>query len=82
MRMLQEYFKQQQKVFDYFGYVEDWVAIPLDDRTEFVWQLYQEEDGSGFVRFAETVEELLDEQAGQYYENEIYRQRFFTKVGV
>jgi len=32
--MLKDFFDQQEKIFNYFGYVEDWKVIPLDDRIE------------------------------------------------
>ena len=31
MEMLDGYLKLRKELFDYFGYVEDWVAIPIDD---------------------------------------------------
>jgi len=74
MRMLKNFFDQQEKIFDYFGYVEDWKVIPLDDRTEFYWMLDEE---GGTVKYAETLEELTED--ADYYEDAIYRQRFLPK---
>jgi len=71
MKLLKEYFEKQKEIYEYFGYNEDWVVIPLDDSTEYYWSL--DTDG---VRFAETKEDLLDEEGGNYYYNEIYTQRF------
>lgn len=81
MKLLEEYFELQKKIHDYFGYVEDWVAIPMDDSTPFYWKLSEYEDGSGFVRFSEDKEKLSPEKEadGEYYENEIYTQRFLPK---
>lgn len=78
MKLLNDFFKAQQKVFDYFGYVEDWVAIPLDDATKYYWRLDQNERGGGIVHFADTKEEL-EKETGNYYTNEIYTQRFLPK---
>ena len=74
--LIDNLFNTQQAVHDYFGYVEDWVVIPLDDAREYYWFVDEE---SGFVRFAEAKETLEDEDAGEYYEDEIYTQRFLPK---
>jgi hypothetical protein len=78
MEKLNEYFAIQKEIFEYFGYVEDWRVIPLDDSTEAFWYLTDSES-SGCVRFAESVEQLEDEEAGNFYENEIYTQRHLPK---
>lgn len=77
MKELDDYFELQKKIYDYFGYVEDWVVIPMNDCREYYWCVDKSE--KSFVRFASTKEELLDEQSGNYYENEIYTQRFLPK---
>ena len=74
MSKITDYFKLRQDVFDYFGYVEDWVALPLEDSTQYVWKLTEDE-----VYFADTKEKLDDENAGDYYSNDIYTQRFLPK---
>lgn len=79
MKLLNDYFALQKQIYDYFGYVEDWKVIPLEDSTEYYWQLEQDSNGSGVVRFAEDMEKLEDIDAGQYYEHEIYTQRFLPK---
>lgn len=79
MKPLKDYFVLQQQIYDYFGYTEDWVTIPLDDDTDFYWTLYQGADGSGSVRYANSKELLADEAAGEFYEDEIYTQRFLPK---
>lgn len=77
MKQLNEYFALQKKIFDYFGYVQDWRVLPIDDATEYFWILNQETDGGGFVRFSETEKKLFSD--ADYYENEIYTQRHLTK---
>ena len=84
MKKLDDYFKLQKEIYDYFGYVEDWVVIPIDDAREYVWELDAEYDADGRViggevRYADTREELDDWQAGEYCANEIYTQRFLPK---
>lgn len=79
MKLLDQYFELQQELYEYFGYKEDWVVIPLDDGREYYWTLFEDEDGSGFVNFADTVEKLQDRDAGEYYQYSIYQQRFLPK---
>jgi len=77
MKLLDNYFALQQQLYDYFGYVEDWRVIPIDDARKCFWYLTGEGPGDS-VRFADTKKELI-EQTGNYYENEIYTQRFLLK---
>ena len=76
MKLLDEYFRLQKEVHDYFGYVENWRVIPLDDQTDMYWRLNGE--GPGTVTYANSPEELESEE-GNCYEDEIYTQRFLTK---
>lgn len=73
---LDNYFSLQHEIFKHFGYTEDWRVIPLDDCREVYWRLYGQ--GPGAVRFADTVE-ALDGPDDNYYEDEIYTQRFLKK---
>ena len=77
MKLLTQYMKQQENIYSYFGYKEDWVAIPLNDSTEMIWGIIGGEGHGGSVRFAPT-DEIFDSE-GDYYENEIYTQRFLPK---
>jgi hypothetical protein len=74
MKLLDDYFKLQKEIHDYFGYVENWVVIPLDDATEYFWYVSEKDK---CVRFAVTKKLLFSD--GDYYENEIYRQIFLPK---
>jgi len=76
---LDDYFKLREKVFEYFGYREDWRKIPLDDARGTHWLLIQDENGRGYVVFSDKplTRELILE--GDIYGNEIYTQRFLPK---
>lgn len=74
MKMLNDYFKLQKEIYEYFGYVEDWVVIPIEDSTDSVWEL-----GADEVRYADTLDQLNNIDAGDYYINELYHQRFLPK---
>lgn len=77
MELLDNYLSLQEELFKYFGYVEDWVAIPVDDARKYYWHL--EGEGMGdCVCFADTEKELENED-GNYYSNEIYTQCFLKK---
>jgi len=78
MELLKEYFELQEKLFIYFGYAEDWRVLPMDDATKYFWEIDGTEE-SGSVRFAESVDQLQDDESGDYYSNEIYTQRHLLK---
>lgn len=78
MKLLSKFLKTQNKLFEYFGYKEDWRAIPVDSAVEYYWQIIGSET-NGSVKFGNSIEQLLDEAKGDYYENEIYTQRFLPK---
>jgi len=72
------YFELANQIHEAFGYQEDWVTIPMRDVREYYWHIVGTDD-SGSVRMAETKEAVLDTDAGEYYEDEIYTQRFLPK---
>ena len=73
MNLLDEYFNIQQKIYDYFGYVEKWKVIPLEDRRKYFWYVANDE-----VYYAKRPEDF-DEEIGDHYSDEIYKQRFLSK---
>ena len=72
MKLLKEYFKLQKEIFDYFGYVENYRVIPIEDATDQYWYLTGEGSGDS-VWFA------YDENFETLYQNGIYTQRFLPK---
>ena len=72
MKQLDDYLKLQKDIYDYFGYNEDWRVIPIDDARSYYWKAT---DTS--VKFAESIEQFNSD--GDYYQNEIYKQRFLPK---
>lgn len=79
MNLLKEYKQKEQEIHDYFGYKEDWEVIPLQDNTNFFWYLNDVDDQAGHVYFAETKEQLEDLEAGNFYQDELYKQIFLPK---
>lgn len=77
MKLFDLHQKVEKKVHEYFGYVEDWKVIPLDYGLEYHWFLDESDDSKvNHVTFAKNMEDF---STGEYYQNEIYRQRFLPK---
>jgi hypothetical protein len=74
MEIIKRYNDALQTLYDSVGFVEDWTVYAVADRTEMFWKVV---DGDK-VRFAETVEKM-NELICDYYEDEIYKQRFYKK---
>ena len=73
IKLIDEYQKALDAIYEHVGFVEDWVICPLDDCTESYWYT----DDKKFIRWAETLEKFNSD--GDYYENDIYTQRFYSK---
>lgn len=73
MNLFDEYFKLQQEIYDYFGFEEDWVVLPIDDRRRYDWRII---DGKR-IQYGKKYDIIND--TGEYYEDEIYKQRFYKK---
>ena len=72
IKLIENYQKALQKIYDHVGFVEDWVICPLDDCTEMYWDTWDKK-----VRYAKSIEQYNGD--GDYYEDDIYTQRFYTK---
>lgn len=77
-KTLSAYFALQQEIYDHFGYVEDWVAIPLQDQTEYSWFLIG--DGPGTVVYStKPFTEATMTDGAAIYGSPIYTQRHLPK---
>jgi hypothetical protein len=74
MDVIDNYNDALQSLYDAVGFVEDWAVLPIDDRTDMFWHV---DEVDNCVRYAESME-VLDSD-GDYYENQIYKQRFYNK---
>lgn len=84
MQLLKQYTILQKQIHDYFGYVEDWAVIPMDDCTDLYWKIIDGEAHGGKVQYAVDpkefpTDETEDEDLGEYWEVEIYTQRHLPK---
>lgn len=73
MKIIEDYNNALQAIYDHVGFKEDWVVCPIDDCLEMFWNT----DGDT-VFFAESKKDF-NEQDGKYYEDEVYKQRFYSK---
>lgn len=73
--LIKNYEEAKRAIYDHVGFGEEsWVVCPIEDCTEYVWKI-----NTPLVTFAENLEELEDVEAGKYYQDEIYTQRFYDK---
>jgi len=73
MNVINNYFKQLQDVYNYFGFKEDWVVYPLEDLRKYHWRIVNNEE----VQFG--AKDDITNDNGNYFVNEIYKQRFYNK---
>lgn len=65
----------KQAIYDHVGFKEDWTVYAIDDRTEMFWAV----DFKGkSVRYASAPKQLSSPDQ-DYYEDEIYTQRFYSQ---
>ncbi len=76
MQILDEYFELQKRIYQYFGYVENWRVIPLEDSRGYHWIMLRDK-----VFFSE--DDLTPEvirSGDTLYSNFIYNQRFLPQA--
>jgi len=76
---LKQYFELQDEIYKYFGYVEDWVVIPIDYKLDSYWFL-EGDDETGKVVWSPdqfTADTLTEGK--KIYSGIIYTQRFLPK---
>ena len=81
MKKLIQYFKLQEEIFDYFGYQEDWVTIPLEEQLDVNWMICGPEDSNSTRVVYSKVPFTPDiiESGENIYSGLIYTQRFLPK---
>lgn len=73
MNIIDNYFKLQQEIYDYFEFKEDWTVFPLDDRREYWWKINNDEE------VVQGSKENIEENLEECFVDEIYKQRFYSK---
>lgn len=79
MNLINDYFSLRKQLHDYFGYIEDWRILPMEDSRGYYWRIIGGEGRGGKVRFAEEIEDMADDHDNRHYENSIYTQRHLPK---
>lgn len=72
MDIIDKFNESRDQIYEYFGFKEDWVVFPIDDKRGYFWKVIDD-----VVRFAKTKEQF--ESAGDYSENEILKHRFYPQ---
>lgn len=67
MKKLDEYFKLQKEIYEFFGYEEEWKVYPLDDCTEYYWFVTDSQ-----VWFFDSQEAYVTNDGMHMYSNELY----------
>jgi hypothetical protein len=71
--LLNNFFLAKEELYNHVGFVEDWVICPIADCTKYFWYT----DGE-MVKYADSKEEYFS-KSGNYYLDEVYKQRFYDK---
>lgn len=73
MKLLLDYVKSLEAIYAHVGFEPDWVVYPISIRTLYFWNIVD-----GKIKYAETEEEL-ETESGEYFESDVYTQRFYEK---
>jgi hypothetical protein len=73
MKLIENYTKSLEAIYNHVGFVEDWVIDPIDDCSDKVWNVDENS-----VYYADSEKEFIEEN-GNFYCDEIYKQRFYSK---
>lgn len=77
-KLIEEYFGIQAKIYEYFGYKENWKVFPLEDQRDQYWFITHESKGvCVFSPSPFTLESLADGE--EIYSGPIYTQRHLPK---
>jgi hypothetical protein len=77
MKLLEDYFRLQKEIYDYFVYVEDWKVIPLADATDRYWHV--DETAQVVTCAPEPLTKELFDSGRDWVQYYIYTQRFLPK---
>lgn len=78
MDLMTNYNKAESELYAHVGFTPDWVVCPIDDCTNQHWQLVDKTlFGGAGVKYADSLPQFYSD--GDYYEDEIYTQRFYDR---
>lgn len=73
MELINNYNNALQEIYSHVGFVEDWVVYPIDNQTDKFW------DTDGDTIFYADTEEYFREEDGNFYRDDVYKQRYYNK---
>ena len=77
---IKSYFDLAEEIHKYFGYKEDWVCIPMDNRIDDYWMIINEDSGGGRVAYGPgPLTKEIVESGTDIYGGSIYTQRFLKQ---
>jgi hypothetical protein len=77
---VKDYFTLQKEIYEYFGYKEDWVLIPMEDHTDEHWMVTGKgSHGDKYVHSPVPFTKDTIEAGNEIYGGWIYTQRFLGK---
>ena len=79
--IVEEYFNVQKRLFDYFGYKQDWKVIPPDDCTGHYWMIIGPEDKNStkIVWSTQPFTQEIIQKGETIYSGTLYTQCFLPK---
>lgn len=76
---IKAYFDLAEEIHKYFGYKEDWVSIPMDNRIGDYWMVIGEGVGGRYVHSPKPFTQESVEAGAEIYGGSIYTQRFLKQ---
>lgn len=77
---VKKYFELEEEIFQYFGYREDWVKIPIEEHLNDYWFVTGEKSSSDHCVWSPAkFDEASIESGSTIYSGTLYTQRFLPK---
>lgn len=73
MELMTNYNDAVRKLYKHVGFTENWIIFPIDDCTDKFWNIIDDDR----VKYADSKEQFNSD--GDYYVDDIYKQRFYLK---
>jgi hypothetical protein len=86
--LLHNFIAARDALYEHCGFREDWVAFPIEDQSQSFWRVENRVEKESkdtlnqFVRWADSVEQLKDVEAGKWCSADLIRHRFFDGKSV
>ena len=74
LEIINNYTSALKELYEHVGFKEDYVFYPIDDQTDKIWEVDEE---NKIVKFADSVAQFHSD--GDHYEDVMYTQRFYQK---